>query len=245
MGSDPRRLEGICVVPMPHIVSVVKSPRGVTLVVCGLLAAVLFLPGATCEAGDGAASNLASGGDCLLERGPGERPHDPTINQDAVLLIDSSGSMTVNDPNNCRLVVAKNYISNLTTPDRVSIVDFDALCRWTGPDHHLDSPGHDGVPDYADPKSDVNQVDSIGGTNLLCPIEEANNELQNRGEPTHLRVVILLTDGLDSAGNPDAAILAAAQQAADLGIRIFTVGFGDANVVILQQIADLTGGRYY
>ena len=71
-------------------------------------------------------------------------------------------------------------------------------------------------------------------------------------------VIVLLTDG-ENNESPDP--LAAAQVAADRGVRIYTVGIGTAagtNVHIngftvhtqldeatLQQIAQITGGTYY
>jgi Ca-activated chloride channel family protein len=71
-------------------------------------------------------------------------------------------------------------------------------------------------------------------------------------------VIVLLTDG---ENNEDPDPLAAAQAAADRGVRIHTVGIGSAagttlnidgfvvhtqlNETLLQQISELTGGTYY
>jgi Ca-activated chloride channel homolog len=71
-------------------------------------------------------------------------------------------------------------------------------------------------------------------------------------------VIVLLTDG-ENTVQPDP--LAAAQQAADRGIRIYTVGIGSTagatlkldgftvrsrlDEATLKQIADITGGAYY
>ncbi|HEX9924999.1 MAG TPA: VWA domain-containing protein [Anaerolineae bacterium] len=71
-------------------------------------------------------------------------------------------------------------------------------------------------------------------------------------------IIILLTDG---ENNQDPDPIAAAQTAADLGVRIYTVGIGSAagttlhvngitvhtqlNEPMLQEIARLTGGAYY
>jgi Ca-activated chloride channel family protein len=75
-------------------------------------------------------------------------------------------------------------------------------------------------------------------------------------------IIVLLTDGVNTTGPSP---LEAAQQAAERGIRVYTVGFGTANggfsgggfsggggrfrrgidEETLQQIADMTGGAYY
>jgi len=170
-------------------------------------------------------------------------PYPRPVTQDVVLMIDSSGSMGGNDPRNDRLTAAKYYIDQLSVPDRVSIVDFDSICTWTGPDHHLDSPGHDGLPDYADPKADVDTIDSNGGTDILCAVQSLNQEFVSRGDPTHVWMGILLTDG--DGGDPN-LILQEANVSALLNITVFTIGLGGGpNVGLLQGIADETGGQYY
>jgi len=83
------------------------------------------------------------------------------INQDVVLVIDSSGSMgnrpgpgiLGNDPTGLRYVAAKEYIDTLEFPDRVAIVDFDhcaGLTRltWTsyGAGTQCRYPDADGLP---------------------------------------------------------------------------------------------------
>ena len=165
---------------------------------------------------------------------------------DIVLMIDSSGSMRSNDPSDLRKSESQNFISNNLTAramgDRISILDFDTDCIWTGPDHHIDSPGHDGVPTYADPVNDINSIDSSGGTNLVCAVADANTELITRGDPLHQWIEILITDG--DGGNP----IPEAQAAAAAGITIFTIGLigsGGVNEQLLIDIATITNGTYY
>lgn len=80
--------------------------------------------------------------------------------------------------------------------------------------------------------------------------------------PKNSRVLILLTDGANNAGNIDP--IAAAREAAKLSIKIYTVGLGANEVIVhdafgghrvnpsdnldeesLQKIADITGGQYF
>ena len=159
--------------------------------------------------------------------------------QDTVLIIDSSGSMTMNDPGNLRLEATKHYVDLLTIPDRGAVVDFSDSAILVNGDH-LSS-------DYAQIKSNIDTIGAVGGTNLLLPIRVATDELLSYGNRSHLWIEILLTDGDDTAGNTNTQILAEAQRAADNGIIIFTIGLigtGGVDELLLQQIAILTGGIY-
>jgi Ca-activated chloride channel homolog len=104
-----------------------------------------------------------------------------------------------------------------------------------------------------------------GGTAIGMGLATAVNRL--RESDSKSRVVILLTDGVNNAGAIQP--LDAAQMAAQLGIRVYTVGVGtigkalspvarypngqfrfdyvevDLDEPKLQQIADITGGRYF
>lgn len=82
-----------------------------------------------------------------------------------------------------------------------------------------------------------------------------------RKEPASNRVLILLTDGANTAGNVDP--LKAADLAAREGVRIYTIGIGSGEMVVqtpfgprrvaagdlneanLKTIAEKTGGRYF
>jgi len=62
------------------------------------------------------------------------------------------------------------------------------------------------------------------------------------------KIIILLTDGANTAGN--IAPISAAEIAASEGVRIYTIGFGspertDVDEASLKQIAEKTGGRFF
>jgi Ca-activated chloride channel family protein len=71
------------------------------------------------------------------------------------------------------------------------------------------------------------------------------------------KIIVLMTDGGNNSGNVDP--LTAAQAAKALGVKIYTIGLGNREIVeqmglpadflpdeeTLQKIADLTGGRFY
>lgn len=79
-----------------------------------------------------------------------------------------------------------------------------------------------------------------GGTDIYTGIDAGVAQLEMVKSDN--KVMILMTDGQDSN---DSKTKASAQKAADAGITIYTVGFGnDVDENLLQQVADLTGGEY-
>ncbi|UCG69021.1 MAG: VWA domain-containing protein, partial [Thermoplasmata archaeon] len=153
--------------------------------------------------------------------------------QDVIFCIDSSGSMQTNDPQGLRKDAAKSYVDDMRIPDRGAVVDFDNIATLINP---LSS-------DYVQIKKDIDTIDAAGGTAIGAALQEANDELINNGDPSHLWIIILLTDGMTS---DELLCYSEAQRAADNGIKIYTIGLGDnADEVLLQDIADTTGGKYY
>ena len=82
---------------------------------------------------------------------------------DVVLVIDSSGSMDWNDPQNIRLDVAKDFVDKLSDKDKVGIVDFDSyaysVCKLTA--------------NKDEAKTAIESIDSWGGTSLTAGIKKA------------------------------------------------------------------------
>jgi hypothetical protein len=75
-------------------------------------------------------------------------------------------------------------------------------------------------------------------TNMDLGIVRATEVLKNQGRKGAVQVIILLSDG--APNNPEAA-LEAARIAREGGIRLMTVGIGEANEALLRQIAGDTG----
>jgi Flp pilus assembly protein TadG len=81
-------------------------------------------------------------------------------------------------------------------------------------------------------------------TNIGEAIETGIAELTStRGRENVRKILVLMSDGVSNRG-PDP--LTVAQQAADEGIRIYTVSVGyGADRATMQQIAEITGGREF
>ncbi len=151
-------------------------------------------------------------------------------NIDVVIMLDSSGSMSSNDPSGFRRTAAIEFIEALVEGDRVGVVDFDSSARLF----------QSLTEDFEAAKSAVNRINSNGGTNIGSAVRVSNQELINNGDTDHLPVGILLTDG---QGGYDESLTT---QANDAGIQIYTIGLGNqVNQTLLQSIADGTGAAYY
>lgn len=180
------------------------------------------------------------------------------------LALDISGSMASLDfePKN-RLEAAKQVIKDFIDErkfDKIGLVIFSNEAFSLSPmtlDHMMLNRS----------LSDVKLATDLGiddGTAIGLGIANAANMLVN--SESESKVVILLTDGVNNAGEIDP--LTAAEAAKALGIKIYTIGaarpgqvpvpvdtiFGQTQVVyqeseldeeILKQVAEITGGKYF
>lgn len=147
---------------------------------------------------------------------------------DVVFIIDSSGSMRSNDPQEFRKQASKEFVGALVEGDRAGVVDFD----------------FDGVvtqsltTDFVAVNRSIKRLDASGGTDIGAGVAAANREFSAASNNSRAKVAILLTDGRGAGGR------AQARQAAEQNITIYTIGFGGANGDKLRDIARITGGNY-
>jgi len=185
---------------------------------------------------------------------------------DIELALDISGSMAAEDfqPQN-RLAVAKQAVKDFIagrTGDRIGLVVFSGTAMTRAPlttDHAMlellvDSVELNSLPD---------------GTAIGVALAAAAARL--RGSPAKTRIIVLVTDGGNNAGEIDP--LSAAAMCKGLGLKVYTVGVGTAGRVpvpipmrdpetgrievrrqlmnvavdepLLRQIAQRTGARYW
>lgn len=180
---------------------------------------------------------------------------------DIVLCIDISGSMKAEDfkPKN-RLQVAKEAAADFIrsrTNDRIGMVVF-ARRAYTQCPLTLDY----GILLNFLESVEIGQIED--GTAIGMAIATSVNRL--RDIPSKSKVIILLTDGSNNAGEIDP--LTAAKAAKAMGVKIYTIGAGKQNRVpypiddpifgrryqlmdfpieegVLRQIAGETGGKYF
>jgi len=184
-----------------------------------------------------------------------------TSGVDIVLALDASGSMKAEDfqPRN-RLEVAKEAAVEFVRGrerDRIGLVTFAGQAVTQAPL----------TLDHAAIENSIRRI-SIGaladGTAIGTSLATAVNRL--RASDARSKVVILLTDGVNNAGEIDP--LTAAETAQAFGVRVYTIGVGTTGEApyllddprlgrryvrvvvrideeILQDIAERTGGLYY
>lgn len=178
---------------------------------------------------------------------------------DIAITLDISGSMLAEDFKPNRLEAAKKvidkFISGRTT-DRIGLVIFSreafTQCPLT--------------IDYSVLRNllaDIKTGMIEDGTAIGNGIANAINRLKDSEAKS--KVIILLTDGVNNAGEVDP--LSAAEIAAKYGIRIYTIGVGtkgeapypvqtpfgvryqmmpvEIDEALLKKISDITGGQYF
>lgn len=192
----------------------------------------------------------------------GEIVQPPQVGRDLMMAVDLSGSMDERDIELggrvvTRLTAAKAVIADFLerrSGDRVGLVVFgDRAYALTPLTRDLDT-----VREQLD-----GTVTGLAGraTAIGDAIGLATKRLQQ--QPTEQRVLILLTDGVNTAGALDPA--KAAQIARDSGVRIHTIAFGGYGAGLsvfgvpirmpgnsdmtdeagLKRIAELSGGRAF
>lgn len=179
---------------------------------------------------------------------------------DIMMSIDISTSMKAEDLKPNRLLAAKEIAGNFIRErnrDRIGIAVFARESFTVVPptiDHNLALELLETI--------DMGMVRD--GTAIGIGIATAINRLRNSDAES--RVIILLTDGMNNAGEIDP--ITAGELATAYGIRIYTLGIGtrgtapypiddpifgrryqnvsvDIDEEMLQRIADMTGGKYF
>jgi Ca-activated chloride channel family protein len=176
---------------------------------------------------------------------------------DIACALDLSGSMKtgdyiVNGQQVSRIDIAKPVIQKFIEGrpnDRIGLVVFAAQAFIATP-LTLD---HEYLLDNID-RLGIGTINS-DATAIGDGITTALNRLRDLKSKS--KIIVLMTDGGNNSGKIDPMTAAHAAQA--LGVKIYTIGLGNREIVqqmglppgylpdedTLQQIADLTGGKYY
>ena len=154
---------------------------------------------------------------------------------DTVLIIDSSGSMSSNDPANRRHDAARAYLNAAPDNDFAGVVDFDELVRTWKPVVRIG-------PNRSVLDTAIGQIDAYGGTNIGLGLQRGCDELiaastAQDPSPNVYKAAILLTDGVGDRADQHLCFTAH-------GWPVYTFGFGQANDTQLADTANATGGEY-
>ena len=163
-----------------------------------------------------------------------------------LLLVDSSGSMSrlVGAGRKSRLVVAREAARTAVR----QVTSRDEFGLWTFPAGSQPTRQLVGVAARSS-QADATAVDQrlasirpAGGTPLYQAVAAATDALQPP-DPDRVTLLLVLTDGQDTAGGPTPARLASVARTA--GVRISVVAFGEANCAgqALQALTVDSGGQ--
>lgn len=167
---------------------------------------------------------------------------------DAVVIMDSSGSMKQNDPRELRKPASKLFINLLHSNDRISVMSFSDNAYPITFLTQLDTD--------ADIQRSLNATDKVSSrgiyTNIHAALARAMDILKDTDTDKHRPIIILMSDGHIDVGN--------AQKDAELRqqiieqqipalkarhIQVYSIAFTqNSDQELLQQIADGTDGRY-
>lgn len=155
---------------------------------------------------------------------------------DVGMVIDTSGSMSGNDPTGLRVDAAKTFVASMRDSDRAAVVSFSSGTTTRIGLTTLDS---------AESRAAVNAAlegarFASGGTDIPGAVSRVTQVL-GAAEGPRLRVAFLLTDGYSSYAYPESLTTAAR----DAGITIYTIGLGSSvDTGLLSSIAAGTGGEF-
>ncbi|MCB0194048.1 MAG: VWA domain-containing protein [Anaerolineae bacterium] len=161
---------------------------------------------------------------------------------DLALVVDTSGSMSGDKISTARNSLVA-FINQLSNRDRVQIVLFDSSVSVLSP-----------LTPLADKREDmVRRVSGIiegGDTSLYDATLEAYQQIEENGDPEHIRAVVVLSDGEDTSSlrswQDVLQEIGTNGEEGGNAIKIFTIAFGDgADTTVLQQMAEPTGGKQF
>jgi Ca-activated chloride channel family protein len=160
---------------------------------------------------------------------------------DLVVVMDISGSMRGEKITSARHSLLQ-FIGLLDDRDRLAITLFDKEMIPLTPLSSLGSKREE-------VKIRVSGIVEGGNTLLYESVAAAYRELDEQGDPKHIRAMVVLSDGADTASMMTLPVLLdriGSQSEAGDATKIFTIAFGeDADREILAQIAEVTGGQQY
>ncbi len=182
----------------------------------------------------------------LLSSDPGLGADNPPL--DAVVVLDSSGSMKKTDPRELRKPAAKLFIKLLSERDRLSVMSFSDNAYPITYLTQLDSQSNRDRSLHA-----TDKISSKGVyTNIYAALSRGIEILRQDKKPDRDAVIVLMSDGKMDVGD--------AQRSAQLKnkireqlipllqqykIKIYSVAFTEASEQnLLQELADATDGRY-
>ncbi len=169
-------------------------------------------------------------------------PVNDTYPMAVSIVIDQSGSMTSNDPNDERVTQAQAFVANLGANDQAKVIRFNSNTVADVIDFTSDKQAlHDAL--------ETLRTGEGGNTPLWNGAYKGTTDIAALSLPNASKAVIVLTDGIDNASSstPQEII----DTARNANIPAFIIGLGDPNDpssldrAALQDICNQTGGIFF
>jgi Ca-activated chloride channel homolog len=158
---------------------------------------------------------------------------------DIVVALDFSKSMLAEDVRPNRLERAKmelNELINMLTGDRIGLVAFagDTMRFPLTTDYSAAIAFWRDLGPYDMPVGGTAIGKALTAAVRMMHPDAEGGDAAKTPDPARSRVIILLTDGEDHVGDP----VAAAQEAAEQGVTVYTVGFGSDSPELVPRYLD-------
>lgn len=167
----------------------------------------------------------------------------PRTNADNMIVIDRSGSMDNDDKLEAAQAAARLYVDSWQNGDQVGVVSFNAETT-------LDMPLSSWLTSRQTALNAIDGLSAAGGTAIGDALRLGWDELDSDGTQSHDWAVVLLSDGLETAGTEDfqdvVNDLRAVKNDGDKVPLVHAVAVGpDADQQEMQRAAQKSGGTYH
>src|ERR671914_1126561 len=168
--------------------------------------------------------------------------------QAVVLIIDNSGSMKKNDPRSLTKQAVTQFIQDVSPGTQVALILFDKEAKPLAPLPPIDESTR------LDLLTHLSQINFKGPlTNSGEALAQGLEELKKHGQSAAEQYIVFLTDGIVDTGDVARDLRMAekmrgdlAPEAAEMGIRIFSIAFTDnADKKLMEDLAKATDGAYF
>jgi VWFA-related protein len=164
---------------------------------------------------------------------------DDTVTLSVALVLDYSGSITIEPVNVAAMQnAATSFVNDLGVNDEAEIIKYGTTIEVTQPF----------TSNKTLLRAAIQSTPNVGTYSALYDaVVQAITDISTSTKAR--RAIIIITDGMDDDGTGNQqstnTINDAITDANGNGVPVFTVGLGSAEVMILQVIADETGGTYF
>ena len=157
-----------------------------------------------------------------------------------MLLLDRSGSMSLNQRLDFAKLGAKQFVDLTQTGDGIGVASFESS---SSVDYALAAVSD---PVRTAAKTAIDALVASGSTNIGGGLLTALGQLTSQPNRSCNEIIVLLSDGDHNTGTPPSAALPTLMAE---GVTVLTIGVGSGistdGQATLQDIATQTGGRYY